>query len=736
MTADLYQNPDELAVWRGIRKASRAWRQRDRKILELVWAKYENEVPEIKCDLDPNAMIYLLVDTIHPKREHLDHRGPFNKLMNELVRHLATTLPSLTIKTGNSDKPSLEKSGAFETSLAVAMESMLSGSPLLFLDVRERPIIQAADRETLINQAKAEYDKACNALLQVGLAESFDAMTISYFHDVLFGDGNPSSSEAYQEGRKRGTAHVPLYEAIERAEDGRGATFSGLLAPASVQQINDTATWIANKFFSDAWVLLPDVLKLQAASHGQHDYATYYRDNISALSVHVRTIISGRNFHHLNLHDTDGASKLVGELVKLDRLPNETSLQGLLLLRGAWCDYDVAMHLASKYKVRSKAIFLTQLLVAWAMVLIGVTRSCAEVSLQEETRSILGHVLFGLATVVVLVSALDSILNAKTRWRQLRSCSCSLEAIMWCYRARIGRFQQSITESSLPEIQLCDAINAWRVELMSAADLSTTGLEKMHSLKVYKHHQWMGREVKQLREELAATKAVLAKADEAALRAKTEGLAAKNDAEDMEKLRAKLKGTEEQISAVTEAMFSEPNDHHSPVKPNAYIESRISRMMRFYQERLPVYIRIRFVLRMAVMLCTATSTVLAYLALSNYVVGVTSLAGAIISWTEFSETANKIERYTRAVRSLKMLLSWWDVLTDVERAGIDNISKLIETSEDIIADERQAWQATANRLGSAGRGGDGDANQGAEKGKAKDKKPEDVLAGGYNKPIP
>ncbi len=53
-------------------------------------------------------------------------------------------------------------------------------------------------------------------------------------------------------------------------------------------------------------------------------------------------------------------------------------------------------------------------------------------------------------------------------------------------------------------------------------------------------------------------------------------------------------------------------------------------------------------------------------------------------------------RYTRAVRSLKMLLSWWDVLTDVERAGIENISKLIETSEAIIADERQVSANLAN----------------------------------------
>ena len=55
------------------------------------------------------------------------------------------------------------------------------------------------------------------------------------------------------------------------------------------------------------------------------------------------------------------------------------------------------------------------------------------------------------------------------------------------------------------------------------------------------------------------------------------------------------------------------------------------------------------------------------------------------------------------MRSVKKVLSWWDVLTDVEKAGADNIATLIETGESIIADERQAWQSTANRLAAAQR---------------------------------
>jgi hypothetical protein len=103
-------------------------------------------------------------------------------------------------------------------------------------------------------------------------------------------------------------------------------------------------------------------------------------------------------------------------------------------------------------------------------------------------------------------------------------------------------------------------------------------------------------------------------------------------------------------------------------------------MMTFYQKRLPVYTRIRFWTRVVELSLTASGALLAYLSLTIGVVIVIIICSALISWTEFSDISKKVvERYTRAVRSMKKLLSWWDVLTDVEREGIENISTLIET---------------------------------------------------------
>lgn len=121
-------------------------------------------------------------------------------------------------------------------------------------------------------------------------------------------------------------------------------------------------------------------------------------------------------------------------------------------------------------------------------------------------------------------------------------------------------------------------------------------------------------------------------------------------------------------------------------------------MMTFFQHRLPVYTYIRFWSRVVELSLPASGALLAYLNQTIGVIIVIIICSALLSCSEFSDITKKIERYTRAVRSIKNLLSWWDVLTDVERAGIDNISTLIETGESIISDERQSWNSTAKRL--------------------------------------
>eukprot|EP00966_Prymnesium_polylepis_P169563 3920848-Prymnesium_polylepis.1 len=70
-----------------------------RQYLEV--SQFSNDatvVPTLGFDLDPNAINYLVVDGMHPKNGKFDDR-PFGRLMSELTRYLASTLPSVVLKT-------------------------------------------------------------------------------------------------------------------------------------------------------------------------------------------------------------------------------------------------------------------------------------------------------------------------------------------------------------------------------------------------------------------------------------------------------------------------------------------------------------------------------------------------------------------------------------------------------------------------------------------------------------
>ena len=96
----------------------------------------------------------------------IDVKGPFNKLKSAMIRHLAATLPSISIRTGHSSRYNLNGSAESATSLAPAIDLMLSGSPLLCLDLRERlPVRNVNTREQLIEKAMEYYSKEKQKLM-------------------------------------------------------------------------------------------------------------------------------------------------------------------------------------------------------------------------------------------------------------------------------------------------------------------------------------------------------------------------------------------------------------------------------------------------------------------------------------------------------------------------------------------------------------------------------------------
>ena len=165
---------------------------------------------------------------------------------------------------------------------------------------------------------------------------------------------------------------MPLCEAIRqknlRATGMNSGGGSNDFAEATAQQVKEVANWLALKIYSDAWEVEALRAKMKVApvnkgrradgwqrvdaegkaikaealdeSHIQtaklkdeKGFGEEYAQLITAFSTQARSLFMAKNCHAVNIADVDGMRRLMDELVKLDRLPRDSPLQGLLLLR-------------------------------------------------------------------------------------------------------------------------------------------------------------------------------------------------------------------------------------------------------------------------------------------------------------------------------------------------------------------------------------------------------------------
>ena len=439
---EFYQNLDENAHWRTVRQESKTWRQRDAKLEEIFGFEHylKEKGPgfnaadsQMYFDLDPRASCIIMADNIDPKL-NTGNAKPITSLGRELVRYLSNSFPSIVIKTGFSGTPSY---GAEDmTGLAIVSARAQAGTPVLGLDVRNRlPLSFApgtdpkARRKALIEHAKTQISDWRAKLLEEKegkppLAETFEMCTLAFLNEALKGDGEASDSK---KRKNKLTMVVPLHEAIRRAEDEESSVKEGdgSLPAATPTQIAELARWHTNGVFSDAWHVYKGGGGREEREARGDTVRSLFGDKRSIQEMLSRLLLGSHNFYNVNLNDMEVLQKKINQIVRLDRLPASNPFQGLLLLRDAWRDYDVATLLAGRYKMACKVLFALQLFIGW-LVVIGAGAYADEIS---EGHNL--HAVFALAVIFSMLVSLDGMLNPKVRWRQLRSSAMSLQSIIW-----------------------------------------------------------------------------------------------------------------------------------------------------------------------------------------------------------------------------------------------------------------------------------------------------------------
>jgi len=240
-------------------------------------------------DLDGNAPNYLLVDSINFTEDSatIDDKKPFNRLRTELIQHVKQRYPTIIFKSGWSDRGEKEEVKRYASSLANAIDANKDGAHLVMLDVRQRPIIKAMDRSSLIEKAQRAYELFCKDLTGCPrkVCEPFDSCAIGYWKHILFEDGYPRLTDTSK------------------------------LKPPSITQIADVSKWLAWRFCEDFWEVLTKETKEDTE---QVEAGTTCNEHFKiigdCLEEHMNVLLSSDSCHGVNVMDLQGASRLLDAL--------------------------------------------------------------------------------------------------------------------------------------------------------------------------------------------------------------------------------------------------------------------------------------------------------------------------------------------------------------------------------------------------------------------------------------
>eukprot|EP00929_Paragymnodinium_shiwhaense_P053046 TRINITY_DN26563_c0_g1_i1.p1 TRINITY_DN26563_c0_g1~~TRINITY_DN26563_c0_g1_i1.p1 ORF type:complete len:1068 (-),score=192.45 TRINITY_DN26563_c0_g1_i1:255-3458(-) len=726
----LYMNKDEHAHWMAIRDASRSWQARDAQLLQAAQDHHRDE--EFHVDLDASSTYFILCDSlVTGKKSCAFDYAPFVRFRTELMRHLSMAVPTLALQTGYSQK---DMQGAF--SLKPAIAAVQAGRPVIFLDLRSRLVISRPEEGTTLGDedgeqmrrtlsslwplgiyaegeemeademstknrkldfrrgilkcAKASHDELCDKLLEEDIVkmECFDVCSIAYFKQAL--QGTLAAKEAGDDGDSDVEAPDPLHKAIQKARkelDDRAT--SDMEA-----EVIGVAKFLAKRYFTDA---VTYAKRIESESMSAKEPICF--EQIKATyTTWVQQLMSSPNLYSVNVSDLRSAKKLLYQTVKLDRLPKKTSLEGLMLLQQAWCQHDVAVYLATRYKILAKALYAFHLLCG-CIVVFASSQAAAISPIGEQLVPYYPHIAFATTLLLVAITTLESYYNAKARWRSLRSSASRISAMIWLYRTRVGVFdsRQCPVGGDGPERRLYKQLNNWIGELVSSAELDRTSMMQAFAPSVYKHCQYRGNLPNVMFVDLDGSPC--SPNPRAPQQERTTSL---------QQLLKRGSGTaasesgSPQRRGASNKQAGVVDDMHSPVTPVHYIRLRVLPMLRFYQERIPSYERQQSISQVVVIALTFSTALLVNYNFLGEAVAVSVIGTTATAWMEFADVRSKLQRYNRVVKSMTEHLNWWRNLTDVEKASPPNIKSLVEGAETILENECSGWFASGPRPESGG----------------------------------
>jgi hypothetical protein len=284
-------------------------------------------------------------------------------------------------------------------------------------------------------------------------------------------------------------------------------------------------------------------------------------------------------------------------------------------------------------------------------------------------------VAFVLAVFSSFCGSYIAYVNPVKRWRELKTASLSLRSEIFRFRTRTGQYDMKVNTRNVMVMR--EAVSSLRARTLASAGIGQSTIFTKYPKSAFRHGQYIGFDPP-AREGAGILPRMI------------------NPTVMLPPLSSGTPARETAVSVSPEEHTERVIDNfHSPLDATAFIALRLEPMIRFYQSRLYPYWFGKTTGAVFIMLTTAASALMSAFGLTVWVGILAIAASSATSWLEFSGVESKLERYNQAIVKLRDIRLWWETLTPVEHSSAFNVTTLVNSVEDVIANDTKAWMATS-----------------------------------------
>ena len=311
------------------------------------------------------------------------------------------------------------------------------------------------------------------------LVDIYEICRLAYFHANLLAK-KPAK-----------LANCNLYERIEHEKMLTLAAQESVEAKFNQKLVDKIADWCTIAEFRAMWELLTQKQKGKLYARGIDGFKQYYADEMKQARFAYHSVLSSKFFFTAHVQDVEELKFLVNNrMMDTSPLPEKNTLEALIVLRQAWDLADVGRYVLARYKFLAKALYISLIILAVAIVAITVQSSDLDVEGNAYKGKKLSELLvFVLSLLTSFITAYMAFMNPVVRWKQIRDAVATMESAIWMFRTRTAEYAHKTGKEAVSSNALKDKILECRASIMSAADVLSTSFEKIYPPKIFLHDQ-------------------------------------------------------------------------------------------------------------------------------------------------------------------------------------------------------------------------------------------------------